>query len=301
MAPGNEGLTPGSTATPTLTVEALVTALRELQGTRRAPPSDRYRLSPAIFGGKGDVEQFIREFQDVAIIAEWPAQVRVLQLRACLTGRAKSFALGPDEEHILRGLRTRFGLTTEEASDCLQALRRDRRTSLEDHANEVERLAQAVFSQATGPERERLVYNAFFRSVNNADVQHHWMAAKVSSLEEALEMGKAYFQVEELKGARFTAYQVVRNETTTPSNPQVAAATTKSPEQTQLTMLMDMVKGLQATVTELQQGQVGRRALRVRDNPTRPSQLICWGCGTPGHVRRHCPKGKLPLKIQGSW
>jgi len=34
--------------------------------------------------------------------------------------------------------------------------------------------------------------------------------------------------------------------------PQVSAAMTKSPEQTKLTMLMDMVKSLQATVTELQ-------------------------------------------------
>jgi len=89
MAPGGEELTPGAAATPTLTVEALVTALRELQGTGQAPPGDRYRLSPPILGGEGDVEQFIHEFQDVATIAEWPAQVRVLQL------------LGPDEAHIL--------------------------------------------------------------------------------------------------------------------------------------------------------------------------------------------------------
>jgi len=66
MAPrGEEEATPGVTAAPTLTVEALVTALRELQGTSQAPPRDRYSLSPPIFGGEGDVEQFIREFQDV--------------------------------------------------------------------------------------------------------------------------------------------------------------------------------------------------------------------------------------------
>jgi len=300
MAPGDGRTTPGAPETPALTVEALATALQELQGTGQAPPSDRYRLSPPIFGGEGDVEQFIQKFQEVATIAEWPARVRILQFRACLTGRAKSFALRSDDEHILRALRTRFGLTAEEASDRLQALKRDRRTALEDHANEVERLAQTASSHATGTERKRLVYNAFFRSVNNADLQRHWMAAKVSSLEEALEMGKAYFQVEGLQGARFTARQVVEDEITTLSNPQVAAATTKSPEQTQLTMLMDMVKGLQATVTKLQRGQADRWAPRVQDDPTRSSQLTCWGCGTPGHVRRHCPKGKLPLNNQGS-
>jgi len=68
---------------------------------------------------------------------------------------------------------------------------------------------------------------------------------------------------------------VVEEETTTLANPQVAAAATESSGPTQLTMLMDMVKSLQATVTELQRGQAGRGAPRVRDGPTRPSQLTC--------------------------
>jgi len=144
----------------------------------------------------------------------------------------------------MRALRTRFGLTAKEASDHLQVMRRDRRTPLEDHANEVERLAQAAFGHATGNDQKRLIYNAFFRSVNHPDLQRYWLAAKVSSIEEVLEMGKAYFQVEELWRASYTARQVVKDdeETTPPLTPQVAAAATKSPKQTQLTMLMNMVK-----------------------------------------------------------
>jgi len=88
--------------------------------------------------------------------------------------------------------------------------------------------------------------------VNDADLQRYRLAAKVSSLEEALQMGKAYFQVKGPGATSYTAHQRVKDdeETTPPPNPQVAATTTKSPEQTQLTMLMNMVKGLQATVTE---------------------------------------------------
>jgi len=40
---------------------------------------------------------------------------------------------------------------------------------------------------------------------------------------------------------------------------QVVSATTKSPKQMQLTMLMNMVKGPQATVTELQHDQADKR------------------------------------------
>jgi len=216
------------------------------------------------------VEQFIREFEDVATIAEWPAQVRTLQLRACLTGRAKSFALGPDEAQIMRALRTRLGLTAEEASDQLQIMRRDRRTPLEDHANEVERLAQAAFGHATGDDRRHLVSNAFFWSVNHPDLQRYWLAAKVSSIEEALEMGKAYFQVEGPRGGVSYTARKVDEETTPPPTLQVAAAATRSPEQTQLTMLMNMVKNLQATVTELQSNQANRRAPRSREDPCPP-------------------------------
>jgi len=139
----------------------------QVHGASQAPPGDRYRLKPLIFGGDSDVEQFICKFEDVATIAEWSAPVRVLQLRACLTGLAKSFALAPDEAYILRAFWTRFGLTAQEVADKLQGLRRDRRTLLEDHANTVQRLAQTAFSQVKGDEKRRLVYNAFFRSINN--------------------------------------------------------------------------------------------------------------------------------------
>jgi len=239
----------------------------------------------------------------VATIAEWPVRVRILQLRACLTGRAKNFAPGPDEAHIMRALRAWFGITAKEAADRLQVMRKDRRTPLEDHANEVERLAQAAFGHATDNDRKRLVYNAFFWSVNHPDVQRYWLATKVSSIEEALEMGKAYFQVKESRRPSYTARQVVEeDEETTPlPTPQVAAAATKSTKQTQLTMLMDMVKGLQATVTKLQSDQVDRRAPRSRDDPVCPSLLISWGCGMQWHVRRQCPRGQGPLNTQGPW
>jgi len=69
-----------------LTMETLITALREFG---EATPGDRYRLRPPIFGGDG--EQFIREFEEVATLAEWPAPVRILHLRTCLTGPQVSF------------------------------------------------------------------------------------------------------------------------------------------------------------------------------------------------------------------
>jgi len=90
-------------------------------------------------------------------------------------------------------------------------------------------------------------------------------------------MGKAYFQVEDPKRPSYTARQVVEEDEETTPLPtlQVAAAATKSTEQTQLTMLMNIIKGLQAMVTKLQSDQVDRRAPRSWDDPVHPSLLTC--------------------------
>jgi len=129
-----------------LTLESLVIALRAVGLANQASPGDRYRLRPPIFGDDCDVEQFIREFEDISTIAEWPAPVHLLQLQSCLTGPAKNYAIGEDVGQIYQALRARFGMTARDARIKLQNMRRDRRTSLQDHANAIERLALIAYN-----------------------------------------------------------------------------------------------------------------------------------------------------------
>jgi len=89
----------------------------------------------------------------------------------CLTGWARSFDLGPDDAHIMRTLQIRFGLKAQEARDKLQGLRRERRTPSQDRASSIERLAQTAFSQVEEDKKRRLVYNAFFRTINSLGLQ----------------------------------------------------------------------------------------------------------------------------------
>jgi len=110
-------------------------------------------------------------------------------------------------------------------------------------------------------------------------------------------MGRSYYQVDNPHRADFTAGRV--EEATEEAT--VAAVAEPAPPSSQITMLLDMVKGLQMEVMRLQQQQEGRRTADVRTNLTRPNQPTCWGCGALGHVQRQCPqKGKLPLNIRGS-
>jgi len=44
------------------------------------------------------------------------------------------------------------------------------------------------------------VHNTFFQTINKAGLQRYWLTAKVSTIEQALEMGKAYYQVDGPQG-----------------------------------------------------------------------------------------------------
>jgi len=83
-----------------LTMETLVRGLQKVSKAEQASLGDRYLLKPLTFGGDGDVEQFIRDFDDVATIAKWPVLVRLLQLQTCLTHKAKCHDVGPVAGHI---------------------------------------------------------------------------------------------------------------------------------------------------------------------------------------------------------
>jgi len=174
-------------------------------------------------------------------------------------------------------------------------MRTDQRTLLQDHANAIGRLALIAYSQTAPEERRELVYETFFSTVNDSALQTYYLAA---TIEEALEMGRSYYQVDNPHRADFTAIQV---EEAAKEETAVAAVADPAPPSPQITMLLDMVKSLQLEVVRLQQQQAGSQRADIRIRPNWPNQLTCWECGALGRVQRQCPhKGKLPLNSQGS-
>jgi len=116
--------------------------------------------------------------------------------------------------------------------------------------------------------------HSFFSTVNKSGLQKHYLAAKISMIEEALEIGQSYYQVDNPHRADFTASRVkeaIEEET------RVGAVAEPAPPSSQITMLLDMVKSLQMEVVRLQQQQGSKRIANVRTNPTRLNQSTCWG------------------------
>jgi len=68
---------------------------------------------------------------------------------------------------------------------------------VQDYANAIKKLALRAFSRTDLEEQRELVYEAFFRTMNNGGLQRYYLAAKISTIEKAMEMGQSYYQVDE--------------------------------------------------------------------------------------------------------
>jgi len=113
------------------------------------------------------MEQFIQEFNEVIDITQWTPRVALIQLRIALTEQAKPYGLGASVDEIFTALRAHFGISVVDARARLQGLRREARTSLQDQATTVKRLAQIAYSDLPEVHRERYTYGAFVQSLNN--------------------------------------------------------------------------------------------------------------------------------------
>jgi len=103
----------------------------------------------------------------VAEVTQWPPRVVLLKLRMSLAEKAKPYGLGSDVGGIFAALRTRFSFSPIDAQVRLQGLRRDPRSSLQEHAATVNKLAQIAYSDLSPINREQYSFDAFVQFTND--------------------------------------------------------------------------------------------------------------------------------------
>jgi len=220
----------------------------------------RYRLKAPVFTGLEDVEQFIQEFREVIDITQWPPRVAFIQLRMILREQAKLYGLGDSVEGIFTALWGRFGISVIDEKVRLQGLRASRRSPIQNHATKVKKLAQIAYSDFPEAHRERYTYDAFVQSLNDLGLHHQLQAKGLTTIEDALRKGEAYFLAKQLHRAHVSSQQItVEFEPDTLA--RVAAATTHSPLEAEVDRMAAMLEKLVAilactTPTELTQGPV---------------------------------------------
>ena len=262
-----------STATA---IERMTEALQGLllRVPRQNHREEQVRLQPSVFNGNGDVELFIQQFEAVADISYWQADVALLKLRESLVEQAKECSRGETVAEVYNTLRLRYGITPREARAKLRDLCRNVKTSLQEHAAEVERLVNIAHQNVPGDNRQEMMLESFLSSLGHLALHRHLLAVNPQTLEAAIRSGNEFLR-SGVQG-RSDAVRVVDQEDT-------------------------MVQSIQNDMTLSQLPAILKRNTELLDNLQKINQRkkaqdgklrLCYQCNQPGHLKADCPQLK---------
>ena len=236
---------------------------------------EREKFRPPSFDGTGDVDFFLRQFQDVATANAWEVGATRIHLRAALTDAATACGQAETVEGIFTALRARFGMTVREAKSMLATLKRDHKTSLQEHAERVEKLVGIAYADFPRQNIADMKLDIFHTTLGHPYLQRHLLAIQAPTLEAAIHAGNEFLQIK-----THSAGSLVRQvEEDTPETPDVAR-TTNMPLDTLLSMVTKLTEEIQTLKMERRHQyspHMERKAVR------------CYECNKEGHVRRYCP------------
>jgi hypothetical protein len=166
---------------------------------QQPPPVQHHRPAHQFktpeFEGTTDVEFFIVQFLEVAEANVWPVAARLLHLREALKQGAKECGRAGHLDGVFAALRARYGLSPREARAKLSALRKDPKSTLQEHATEVDRLCQIAYVDLPDHYRAGMALETFCNTLGNAHLQRHLLAVQALTLEQAVRAGNEFAQI----------------------------------------------------------------------------------------------------------
>jgi ElaB/YqjD/DUF883 family membrane-anchored ribosome-binding protein len=256
-------------------MDRLTEVLEQLAEPRPPPRKD---FKAPHYAGTGNVEIFIRQFSDVADANRWNTAATLLHLRESLDDEARDCGSAATVEEIFDALRARYGLTTREARSKLSSLKKEYKTTLQEHASRVEQLVEVAYPELQEEMRREMSLDHFSNSLGNPGLQRHLLAIKPGSLPDAVRAGNEYLQVRSSFGVK----QLEEDSSEADKGPEVAPVQAEP-----LVTLMEAIGKLTQQMGNLQKWAGANR--RPRQGKTK---VTCWTCGEEGHVQRQCPQKK---------
>ena len=285
MAQAAEAGQPGPAVAPQA-AEAQLQVLREMVETLRRerpgpPPGAPANFKPPKYNGSGNVETFIQQFLDVVDANEWAPAAALLHLRGSLEEEAREYGTAGDLQGVFAALRARFGLTPREARARLSRLRREFKTTLQEHSSRVSSLAQVAYPDLDQGVRQEMSLEHFVHSLNYVGLQQHLLAIRPDTLEEAVAAGNEYMQVKQPSQTNIRQVDTLE-ELEGQEKVEGRVETVAQPPS-------DPMAALMAAVTQLTQGMDAIRQAMTKKRPAR-DKVRCFNCGELGHFKAQCKK-----------
>jgi hypothetical protein len=272
-------------------------AVADQAGQDAAPP--RLRFKVPIYDGKGDVEMFIEQLEQLIENQEWDGATSVLKAREGLTGPARICGRHGTWAAIAGSLRLHYGLTQTEAEARLGSLRLQTGQSLADYGAEVERLVGVAYADTPDVPRQRLTMERFRLGLADPGLQGHLLARQPGTLDEMIRAGNEYLQVTKRSGTVVKGRQVEdieeREQELAPQRSVTQRVWTPGPEQV-MASLLKAVQDLTTEVAGMKQGLPGPSRDHKENIRGERKNARCWGCGEEGHRRRDCPTNPWKTK-----
>ena len=237
--------------------------------------------------GEGDIELFLKQFDDVAIANGWTDDQQTLHLRAQLLGPAQSCGRGRTKDEIVEDLRARFGLTGRQAKERLSMLRRGARQSLHDLCAEITMLVGLGFSVLPPVDQDSLTLDYFLQAVDNKALNRHMLAIKPKTPREAVVAAEEFFGCD----------RGMPSQRAMPVEMEEKANQVRDPLRESLTSFSNILQSqstlLAKLLTHLESG-----GATGRGPPSGARKVECFECGGP-HYKRNCPNSRGPQRTFG--
>ena len=266
----------------------------------QVPQAPREQFKAPEYNGTGDIEYFIRQFEDVAQANEWNPAATLLHLRSKLKDTAQDCGQAQTVDAVYTALRSRFGISVREARSQLNNLRKQSKTTLHEHAMEVERLVSLAYADLPREHRVEMTVDKFTSSLGNAYLQRHLLAIPAPDLESVVRAGNDYLQIRNpMSNPSLRAVIAEEEELESQQVKPVQANPMQEPVQLLTQLVGDLTRELAELKKKVSHAPVAPTTQMV------PSPLVpvhqaqqsvgqkspnpCWICNGTGHWKRDCP------------
>ena len=250
-------------------MEQLMNRLERLQAPRK-------EFKPPTYNGETDVELFLTQFKDVAIMNRWEPLETLLHLRGCLQGKATECGREATLEETFDSLRGRFGISPKQAKDILKTIRKKPQQSFHEISSEISRLVQIAHPRESAEFKRDTMLDTFSTAVVHTPLRHHLLAKPHNTLAEAVAICEDYVRVNDTKA-------------------RLAAATSETEPTTskEISVLQGQMEAMKRMIVELTQARqppppLPTQSYAYQEKTRQAKPGPCFHCRGE-HLKRNCP------------